>query len=90
MTKDYTAGRDMDCGESKSTYKEIALLYKESLNSKGERYVFNVKTDNDGMPPAHQVAFFEMKGQYPLLGFCASLDIPKADFLQVMDSVDIK
>jgi len=92
MTTNYTSigDRGFDCGESRSTYAELSRSYKESVNNNGERFLYYSSTIIGDYHPPHHAAFFETKKDYPLLGFCASIDVPEQEFLQVMDSVDIK
>ena len=91
ITPNYTAPRDLDCGEMKSVdaYKEASSIYNISLNSQGEQYVYVNVTSNE-MEGPHQVAYFKLsKGPFPVLGFCG-IGMTQEEFKKVVDTVVIQ
>lgn len=84
MTANYTAGRDIDCGEAKS-YPALG----EIVNAKGTKYVYeDVITDE--MQGPYKAAYFKLnKGPIPVLGFCG-IGMSEADFKKVIDTVVIQ
>lgn len=90
MTPDYSAPRDVDCGEVKSLagYQFEVSRYGEIINSNGVRYVYGNVTTNDLEGP-HQIALFKLnKGQFPVLGFCAK-GMREVDFKNLINTVII-
>ena len=92
ITKNYTAPREIDCGEIQSVeaYQSLVSKYGEIVNKKGTRYVYANVINNDptdDMNASHQAAYFKIKsGQFPFLGFCG-IGMSESDFKEVVDTV---